>query len=221
MSVFVTGTDTEVGKTVASAMIMARYGRQTDLGYWKPIATGASTDRDVTTIQRLASSFGSIHPESYSFEPPVSPHLAARRARTTIDPNQVVTAFKNLRHSHPSRHFIVEGIGGLLVPITDDGYLLIDLIKTLKLPCVLITRSTLGTINHTLLSIEALRKRSVDIAGVIMNGPKDRENRSAIERFGKTVIVGEITTIDPLTPTSIALASRRFDRRAKLKKHLT
>ena len=221
MSVFVAGTDTEVGKTVTSALLMARYGRQSDLGYWKPIATGASTDRNVTTVERLASTYGNIHPESYRFNPPVSPHLAGRLARTVIDPERIVRDFVTLRRTHPSRHFIVEGIGGIMVPLTDDGYLMAELTRRLRIPCVLVARSTLGTINHTLLSIEALRRRKIPLAGVIMNGPKNRENKKAIERFGDIPVVGEVETIAKLTATSVATVARGIDRRAILKQHLT
>ena len=108
-----------------------------------------------------------------------------------------------------------------MVPLTDDGYLMAELTRRLRIPCVLVARSTLGTINHTLLSIEALRRRKIPLAGVIMNGPKNRENKKAIERFGDIPVVGEVETIAKLTPTSVATISRGIDRRAILKQHLT
>ncbi len=119
-----------------------------------------------------------------------------------------------------SRHFVVEGIGGVMVPIAGDGYLMIELTRRLKLPCVLVARSTLGTINHTLLTIEALRRRKISLAGVIMNGPKNRENRGAIEQFGNTVILGEIDVLNSVTATKVAATARRIDRRAILKQFL-
>jgi dethiobiotin synthetase len=116
----------------------------------------------------------------------------------------------------PRRSLIIEGIGGLLVPLTAHGYLFADLVRDMHLPCLLVARSTLGTINHTLLSLEALERRGIKTAGVVLNGPRSPENRAAIERFGRTSVVAEIEPLRPLGPAAVARAARRFDRRARL-----
>jgi len=105
----------------------------------------------------------------------------------------------------------------VLVPVTENGYLLTNLLEDLSLPALVIARSTLGTINHTLLTLEALRARDIEIAGVVLNGPKNRENRRAIERYGEIEVISEIEPIPRLGRKSIETAARRFDTRAKLK----
>ena len=115
---------------------------------------------------------------------------------------------------------VVEGIGGLHVPINMDGFLVADLIKKLRLPCVVVARSALGTINHTLLTLEALRRRKIEIAGVVVNGPRNRENRKAIEGFGNVLIIGEVDTLRPLGPAALSKAARSFDRAGRLKPYL-
>src|SRR5579859_2792746 len=112
MSLVVTATGTEVGKTVTSAVLLARYGRELGVGYWKPVATGSVDGRDTETVRRLAGAWGPIEPEAYLYEPPVSPHLAARLAHDTIDLESLARVFRRLEAQRP---WIVEGIGGLLV----------------------------------------------------------------------------------------------------------
>jgi dethiobiotin synthetase len=104
-----------------------------------------------------------------------------------------------------------EGIGGLLVPLTEGGYLLADLLKGLSLPCLLVSSSQLGTINHTLLTLEALRARNLCLAGVVLNGPVNLENRRAIERFGHTSVVAEVEPLHPLSRETVAQAASGFD----------
>lgn len=221
MSLFVTGTDTGVGKTIVSALLLARYGRRLRLGYWKPIATGAESDSDTETVHRLAGTLCTISQSLYQYDPPVSPHLAARWKRETIDVVLVRKTLRELHSSRPSTAFIVEGIGGALVPLTDNGILLTDLLQSLRIPCIVVTRSTLGTINHTLMTVEALRKRRIEIAGIVMNGPRNRHNRDAIERFGNVQVIAELEPLPRLTRRLVLAAAQRFDRRAALKRFLT
>ncbi len=219
MSVFVTATGTEIGKTIACAVILARYGPSLDLGYWKPIATGAVDGRDTLEVKRLCGHVADILEESYLFAPPVSPHLAARKARRPIVPDHILEQLVAHALEDRERSLVIEGIGGVHVPITSSGYMVSHLAQDLHLPCVVVASSTLGTINHTLLTLEALRTRKIDIAGVILNGPRDRENRRAIEEYGQVEVVGEIEPIRPLTRAGVRKAARRFDRRAKLRKY--
>lgn len=219
MSLVVVGTDTEVGKTVVSAVLLARYGRRHRLAYWKPIATGAAEERDSERVRRWVGPGLEVLPETYLFDPPLSPHLAARLAGARIDPERVLEDLVRHGLADARRSLVVEGVGGVLVPITETGYLLVHLLRDLSLPCLLVARSSLGTINHTLLTLEALRARSVDLAGVVLSGPRNRENRRAIERFGEVEVTLEVDRLPRVGRRSIAVAARRFDRRARLKKY--
>jgi len=183
---FVTGTDTGVGKTVLSAALMLRYP---DACYWKPIQTGP--DDDTREVGRLSG--GQVCDEGIRLPEPVSPHLAARLAGVTIE--------------LPSRDsdeavYIVEGAGGVLVPV-NDSQTMADLMVRLGLSVIVAARSTLGTINHTLLTIEALRARSLKIAGVVMIGDRDADNRTAIEHYGNVAVIAEMPRFDPLTRESL------------------
>ena len=192
---FVTGTDTNVGKTVVSATLMQRYGREARLRYWKPIQTGIEQDDDTAEVVRL----GECRPDAV-IEPgvrlqrPLSPHLAARLSGVAIELQPLVDTAANAR-----RTLIVEGAGGVLVPVNERDFM-VDFMSRLGLPVLIVSRSTLGTINHTLLTIEALRRRSLTIAGVVMVGPPDADNREAIEQRGGVHVVGELPIFEPLTP---------------------
>jgi len=181
---FVTGTDTGVGKTVLSAALMLRYP---EARYWKPIQTGP--DDDTAEVLRLSG--GEVISEGIRLPDPVSPHLAAQRVEMTID-------LDPLARQVSATPVIVEGAGGVLVPV-NDSQTMIDLMVLLGLPVIVAARSTLGTINHTLLTIEALRARALRIAGVVMIGDADADNRAAIEHYGNVAVVGEMPWFDPLT----------------------
>ncbi|MFP6738007.1 MAG: dethiobiotin synthase [Planctomycetota bacterium] len=219
MSLVVIGTDTEVGKTVVSAVVLARYARGRKLAYWKPIATGAEGDTDTALVRKWVGHRVDILDEAYLYDPPVSPHLAARLASRPIDPELVLAQLVEHGLEDPRRNLVVEGIGGLHVPLTTEGYLLSHLLSDMHLPCLLATRSGLGTINHTLLSLEAIRERKLDLAGVVMVGPKDKENKAAIEKYGGVKVTAELEWLPRLGRTSIEKAARRFDRRGQLKRY--
>ena len=210
----VLGTDTGVGKTVVCALLARRVAARLATAYWKPVATGLPGDSDPESVRRLAGELVAsgklaILPEVYAFPEPVSPHLAARLAGAVIDPEVILGAFHEHLASAPDRALIVEGAGGLLVPLTDEGALLIDLVARFELPCLLVARSTLGTINHTLLSLEALGRRQIPVAGVILVGPPNGENRRAIERHGDVAVVAEIPHVPALdAQTAAELAVR-------------
>lgn len=219
MSLAVIGTDTEIGKTITCAVLLARYATCKRLGYWKPIATGSAQGRDTLVVKGFCGHMVDILEECYLFKPPVSPHLAARQTGQKINPKKVIADLRAHHRADSQRSLVVEGIGGLLVPLTEEGYLLADLIREMDLACLLVTSSRLGTINHTLLTLEALGSRDLKLAGVVLNGPPSRENRRAIEKFGKAEIVGEIEPMDPLSRESILLASRRMDSKGVLDPH--
>lgn len=219
MSLIVTGTGTEVGKTLVSALIAQRYGTRAAVAYWKPLATGACDGRDTDTVAALAAGRVVTLPECYVYDPPLSPHLAARQAGRPIDPLHLEQTFAT--HARAHRSIIVEGVGGALVPLCDDGYLLATFLQRLALPCVVVASSTLGTINHTLLTLEALRARGIAIAGVVLNGPENRENSRAIARFGEVRIIATVPPLTPLTAARVATQAQQFDVAGVLAPHLT
>ena len=202
---FITGTDTGVGKTVVSALLCAGLGAI----YWKPIQTGTREGTDTHTVMRLAQlPRKRTFPETYRFAPPVSPHLAARLAGARIELRKI-----RLPRMGPLEGVIVEGAGGVLVPI-NARQTMADLIKHLKLPALLVARTSLGTINHTLLSLAALRGAGVEVGGVVLVGTENGENRKAIEHFGKVDVVGWIPPLRDMNRMSLLRVFRKtFDSR--------
>jgi len=210
---FVTGTDTDVGKTVAAAALLHRY-RDRALRYWKPVQTGIEQDDDAREVRRLA---GCPVTEGLRFRGAVSPHLAAKWAGETITIDRLCAPALTWP---PETRWIVEGAGGVLVPLNDRD-LMIDLIRVLDLPVVIAARSALGTINHTLLTLEALRARSLRVAGVILIGEPDAGNRAAIERYGAVAVLGEMPVFRPLQPPAVAdWAAAALDADARLAEFL-
>ena len=175
---FITGTDTDVGKTVAAAWLVLHL----QASYWKPVQCGIDSETDPQFIRRITGC--EVFPPAHELTQPLSPHEAAKREGVAIE-------MKDFILPHTDRPLIVEGAGGLMVPL-NKGSFVIDLIAQLKLPAILVVRSALGTINHTLLSLEALRARDIPIAGVIINGHKMPHNRQAIEEYGRVPVIAEI-----------------------------
>jgi dethiobiotin synthase len=198
---FVTGTDTGVGKTVAAAALLHRY-RPAPLRYWKPIQTGIEQDDDTAEVRRLAACRDDeILNEGIRLPNPVSPHLAAERAGFTIELDRLRAVLSR----GETGGWIVEGAGGVLVPINGRD-LMIDWMRMLGLPVLVAARSGLGTINHTLLTVEALRFRGLPVAGVMMIGERNQSNRAAIEHYGGVRVVGEM----PVFPVLDEAALRRW-----------
>ncbi|MBD2088743.1 dethiobiotin synthase [Microcoleus sp. FACHB-1515] len=193
---FVTGTDTNVGKTVISALLTLGLGA----AYWKPIQSGLDGITDTEFVRRVTQLDDShFIPERFRLTQPLSPHAAAAIDHTTIS----LTDF-HLPTTDKS-HLIVEGAGGLMVPLNDRD-LMIDLIRWLNLPVCLVARSSLGTINHTLLSIAQLRRSQISILGVILNGEPNPSNRAAIAHYGQVPILGEVDRLDAIDPSTLKTA---------------
>jgi dethiobiotin synthetase len=198
---FVTGTDTGVGKTVASAALMHRYRGVRPLRYWKPIQTGIEIDDDTATVRRLgACSQDELFDQGVRLPKPVSPHLAAHWAGQRIDLAKLRGLVEFDNHGTT---WIVEGAGGLLVPV-NETQTMADWIAYLALPVLVVARSGLGTINHTLLTLEALQARSLRAAGVMMIGEPNADNRAAIEKYGHVRVVAEMPFLTPLDPGLLA-----------------
>ena len=195
--VFVTGTDTGVGKTVACACLLQAW--QAD--YWKPAQTGLATEPgDSETIATLAPlPANHLHPPRHAFAAPLSVEAAAALQGARV-------ALTDFTLPSTPRPLVVEGAGGVLVPLAPD-LLMIDLMAHLALPVVLVARTSLGTINHTLLSLAAIRHRGLAVAGVILMGQPSPGNRDAIARHGAVRILAEIPPLTPLTASTIAQAA--------------
>src|SRR5690625_149482 len=194
--IFVTGTDTGVGKTVISAILCAGL----DASYWKPIQAGRDPRTDTEQIRRWTGLHGErFHPERYNLGLPMSPHAAAEAEGIEI----LLEDFQLPKHTAP--HLVVEGAGGLLVPINRSETIL-ELIRRLELPVLLVARSGLGTINHTLMSIRILESSGVDLWGVVLNGEKHPSNEDAIRHFGKVPRLFSATPMKRITFNSLRAA---------------
>ena len=194
--IVVAGTDTEIGKTVFSAGLAALLGAN----YWKPIQAGLEGETDSQLVARLGGlSSDRIMPERYSLKTPASPHQAAAidGVRITLDSLDVPDI--------GGRPLVIEGSGGLLVPL-DDTTLYIDVFARWRLPVVLCARTTLGTINHSLLSIEALRHRNLDILGIAFIGDGNPESERVICEIGRVRRLGRLARLSPLTASTLRTA---------------
>lgn len=168
MKLFITGIGTDVGKTVVSAIITEAL--QAD--YWKPIQAGDLSQSDSHTIQSLISNEKTaVHSNSYALQTPASPHLAAQLDGITID-------LKSIAEPKTKNHLVIEGAGGIFVPLNDNDTI-IDLIQP-DYKVIVVSRHYLGSINHTLLTIEALRNRNIPIAGIIFNGNENPSTEAII-----------------------------------------
>ncbi len=193
--IFVTGTDTDVGKTIVSAILVAGM----KAAYWKPVQSGVSASASATEntdskwIQSvLGLNEERICKERYSLSEPLSPHAAAKIDGVKIELNDFELPDTG------DRPLIVEGAGGVLVPL-NERHLMLDLMEKLSLPVVVVARSGLGTINHTLLTLRALNERGLTVLGVVMNGPRNKSNREALEHYGKCRIIAELEPMPVLT----------------------
>ena len=186
----VTGTDTGIGKTVLSAGIAAAAGAR----YWKPIQSGLAEGEDADAVARLGAEHR--HPSIYRLVQPLSPHRAAECDGVMIDPDRLAP---------PAGPLVVEGAGGVLVPVTRE-ILFADMFARWRLPVVLAARTALGTINHSLLSIEALRARGVPILGIAFVGDANEDNEATIAQIGRVRRLGRLPWIEPLDATTLAAA---------------
>jgi dethiobiotin synthetase len=191
-TIVVTGTDTEIGKTVFAAGLAAALGAT----YWKPVQAGLDEGGDGDTARRLGVT--GVLPEAYRRATPCSPHRAAAIDGVTIDPLRLALPLVD-------GPLVVEGAGGVLVPLADD-LLYADVFARWGAPVVLVARTALGTINHSLLSIEALRSRGVPILGVAFVGDAQEDSEATIARIGGVRRLGRLGRIAPLDADTLAQA---------------
>lgn len=198
---FVTGTDTGVGKTVVAAILLAGLRGV----YWKPIQSGVTPYTD-TQWMREKTGLADTHfyPETHVLSTPASPHHSAALDRVSIDIEKVLPPAVE-----PDRTLIIEGAGGVMVPLNDHRFM-IDLIKALDAPTVVVAPSGLGMINHTLMTLDQLQQRQITVFGVVMNGVPHESNKAAIAHYGKVPVIAEIPPFTDITPATLGNAFKRF-----------
>ncbi len=180
MKLFITGISTDVGKTIASAILVEALHAD----YWKPIQAGDLENSDSHFVQsKIKNQKSKIFPNAYQFKTPASPHFAAELDGITID-------LKNITEPKTSNHLIIEGAGGIFVPLNDTDFVM-DLIQP-DYKVIVVSRHYLGSINHTLLTIDALKKRGINVAGIIFNGNENRATESIILTKTKLKCIGRI-----------------------------
>lgn len=190
----VTGTDTGIGKTVFAAALAAHLRAR----YWKPVQAGLDGTSDSDIAAWLSGGRAQVLPEAYRLSNPLSPHEAARLDGVTIDPARLALP-------EGDGPLVVEGAGGVLVPFSND-LLSADLFAHWGLPAILVARTGLGTINHSLLSLEALRARGIAVAGVAFSGEANEASEAAIVQFGQVTHLGRLPRLDPLDAASLSRA---------------
>lgn len=192
-AIIVTGTDTGIGKTIFAAALAAAL----DGFYWKPIQSGLDGElSDSDTAKRLGVNH--VLPEAYRLTEPLSPHRAAELDGLEIDPDRLALP-------QTDGPLVIEGAGGLLVPVT-RSLLFADLFARWRAPAVLVARTALGTINHSLLSVEAMRARVIPILGIAFVGEANEDNEATICALAGVPRLGRLPWIDPLDPTTLAAA---------------
>lgn len=192
---FITGIGTGIGKTLISAILTEKLKAD----YWKPIQSGDLESSDSLTIENLISNSKTvIHPESYRLTQPLSPHLSAKLDGIEIDLNKIniPTTENNL---------IIEGAGGLMVPLNENE-LIVDLIKKLDAEVILVSQNYLGSINHTLLSINLLKQYGVPVKGIIFNGDENVETERYIQQYAKIKKLGFVPSLNQIDKESVVAA---------------
>ncbi|WP_313999804.1 dethiobiotin synthase [uncultured Paenibacillus sp.] len=217
--IFVTGTDTGVGKTtVTAALTAALRAEGINAGVWKPVQSGVSPESGLSDAARLLLGAGlADRPETvapFSFRAPLSPFLAASQEGVTLTMEALAAAGEPLNSRYDA--LLVEGAGGVAVPLTEEA-LVSDFIAFLGIPALIVARSGLGTINHTLLTIEMLRKRSIPIIGVVLNDspvnhssgdPSVAANAALIERYGDVKVLGHFPRVPVENNETLRLTAR-------------
>jgi dethiobiotin synthetase len=199
MRIFVTGIGTEVGKTVISAILTEAL--QAD--YWKPIQAGDLHHSDThKVVELISNSKSNFHGETFRLNQPMSPHAAAERDGVEIK----LTDFKT---PPTDSHLVIEGAGGLMVPINTKDCI-IDLIEQSEAEVVLVSRNYLGSINHTLLSIEALQKRNIPIKGIIFNSSENKDTESIILSMSGVLCLGRVDEEDSIDKDVILKYAEQF-----------
>ncbi|MGJ7919035.1 dethiobiotin synthase [Neobacillus sp. LXY-4] len=229
-SYFITGTDTDVGKTVITALLAAYFRKQQkQVLPYKPVQSGGIdvagnlVAPDVELYQLAIPTLNEGEANTYLFKMPSSPHLAAKEEKVEILPMKIIDHFKMLEQKYDT--VLVEGAGGLIVPLQETGYCMLQLIQELSIPVILVARAGVGTINHTVLSVMALRAAGIEVAGIILNrlGLEDlkveQDNKKMIELLTEIPVIGTVPYLDKIEDVfrnskllDKVLASFQFER---------
>ncbi len=187
---FISGTDTNVGKTIVSAVLATKL----EAHYFKPIQCGLNKMnlKDSEVVKSLSNK-AKILNELYFLKKPLSPFVAAKQEKKKIDVNKILQFVKNFK----TKKLVIEGAGGLNVPI-NSNYLMSDLCQKLNTPLILVSRTKLGTINHTLMSLEVIKKKKINLLGIIFFGKKELETLETIKFFGKKILKKNIKILGRL-----------------------
>jgi dethiobiotin synthetase len=192
---FVTGIGTGIGKTITSAVLTEKLHAD----YWKPIQSGDLDISDSLLVKNLISNARSIiHPEAYRLGQPLSPHLSARLDGIQITINQIEAP-------RTDNTLIIEGAGGLMVPL-NNSELIIDLIRSLGAKVIVVSQNYLGSINHTLLTLEVLKSKNLEIEGLIFNGTANAESEDYISSYSNVKVLGKIPNLSVIDKTNIQKA---------------
>lgn len=201
MNIFITGIGTGVGKTIVSAIMCEAL----EADYWKPVQSGDCADSDAMRVRQLVSNKKSVfHPEAYCLNLPASPHHAAAAEGKKIE-------LRKLRLPATENHLIIEGAGGILVPLNQNR-LYADWVEQHNLPVVLVSRHYLGSINHTLLSVEALRARDINILGIVFNGDEEKPTEQILLRMTGLKMLGRVRNENKLSRKVISTYAKEFKK---------
>ena len=206
---FISGTDTNVGKTIVSAVLTTKL----EAHYFKPIQCGLNKMnlKDSEVVKSLSNK-AKILNELYFLKKPLSPFVAAKQEKKKIDVNKILQFVKNLK----TKKLVIEGAGGLNVPI-NSNYLMSDLCQKLNTPLILVSRTKLGTINHTLMSLEVIKKKKINLLGIIFFGKKELETMETIKFFGKKIlkknikILGRLPVAKELSKNTIQAFTKKIE----------
>ena len=206
---FISGTDTNVGKTIVSAVLATKL----EAHYFKPIQCGLNKMnlKDSEVVKSLSNK-AKILNELYFLKKPLSPFVAAKQEKKKIDVNKILQFVKNLK----TKKLVIEGAGGLNVPI-NSNYLMSDLCQKLNAPLILVSRTKLGTINHTLMSLEVIKKKNINLLGIIFFGKKELETLETIKFFGKKIlkknikILGRLPVAKELSKNTIQAFTKKIE----------
>ena len=206
---FISGTDTNVGKTIVSAVLATKL----EAYYFKPIQCGLNKMnlKDSEVVKSLSNK-AKILNELYFLKKPLSPFVAAKQEKKKIDVNKILQFVKNLK----TKKLVIEGAGGLNVPI-NSNYLMSDLCQKLNTPLILVSRTKLGTINHTLMSLEVIKKKKIKLLGIIFFGKKELETLETIKFFGKKIlkknikILGRLPVAKELSKNTIQAFTKKIE----------
>jgi dethiobiotin synthetase len=198
MKIVIAGIGTEVGKTIVSSIFCQAFS----LDYWKPLQSGSNEDNDAEKIREIINADVEIFPNAYCFKEPLSPDQAAKLEGITIDPLTIQIP--------KSENLLIEPAGGLMVPLTEDGYLFSDLLKKWNFPIVLVSRFYLGSINHTLLSIEYIKSQNLSLAGIVFTGELNGESEKIIRLKAPTSNFHNIPWASEITTDFISLEAEKL-----------